>query len=46
MDFLPPEEVEAFLQDDSKDAYEKVVRRLLKSTRYEHMAWAARGRSL
>ena len=36
-----PEEVEAFLQDDSKDAYEKVVRRLLKSTRYgEHMAWA------
>jgi len=38
---LPPtlEEVDAFLADKSKDAYEKVVDRLLKSPRYgEHMA--------
>lgn len=34
-----PEEVEAFLADDSPDAYEKVVDRLLASPRYgEHMA--------
>ena len=38
---LPPtlEEVDAFLKDDSPNAYEKVVDRLLKSPRYgEHMA--------
>ena len=38
---LPPtlEEVDAFLGDKSKDAYERVVDRLLKSPRYgEHMA--------
>jgi hypothetical protein len=38
---LPPTEaeVDAFLTDDSPDAYEKVVSRLLKSERYgEHMA--------
>ena len=38
---LPPsiEEVDAFLADDSHDAYEKVVNRLLKSPRYgERMA--------
>ena len=38
---LPPtlEEVDSFLRDDSPEAYEKVVERLLKSTRYgEHMA--------
>ena len=38
---LPPtlEEVDAFLADKSKDAYEKVVERLLSSPRYgEHMA--------
>jgi len=38
---LPPtlEEIDAFLADDSPDAYEKVVDRLLKSPRYgEHMA--------
>lgn len=38
---LPPsrEEVEQFLEDDSPDAYEKVVDRLLASPRYgEHMA--------
>ena len=34
-----PEEVDAFLADDSPDAYEKVVDRLLRSPRYgEHMA--------
>ena len=34
-----PEEVESFLQDSSKDAYENVVDRLLKSDRYgERMA--------
>lgn len=34
-----PEELEAFLQDDSREAYEKVVDRLLASPRYgEHMA--------
>ena len=34
-----PAEVDAFLADKSKDAYEKVVDRLLKSPRYgEHMA--------
>lgn len=40
---LPPtiEEVENFLADDSPDAYEKVVARLLNSPRYgEHMALA------
>jgi hypothetical protein len=40
---LPPtiEEVESFLADDSPDAYEKVVERLLSSPRYgEHMALA------
>ncbi|MEM1293865.1 MAG: DUF1553 domain-containing protein [Verrucomicrobiota bacterium] len=39
---LPPtiEEVDAFLEDDSLDAYEKVVDRLLKSPRYaERMTW-------
>jgi len=38
---IPPttEEVDAFLADDSEDAYEKVVDRLLASPRYgEHMA--------
>lgn len=38
---LPPtlEEINAFLADDSADAYEKVVDRLLRSPRYgEHMA--------
>ena len=38
---LPPtiEEIDAFLADDSPDAYEKVVDRLLRSPRYgEHMA--------
>lgn len=38
---LPPrlDELEAFLRDDSKDAYEKVVDRLLASPRYgEHQA--------
>ena len=38
---LPPtiEEVQAFLSDDSPDAYERVVDRLLKSPHYgEHMA--------
>jgi hypothetical protein len=38
---LPPtlEEIDAFLADDSPDAYEKVVDRLLASPRYgEHMA--------
>ncbi|MCW0218022.1 MAG: PSD1 and planctomycete cytochrome C domain-containing protein, partial [Prosthecobacter sp.] len=37
---LPPtlEEVDAFLADDSPNAYEKIVSRLLKSSRYgEHM---------
>jgi cytochrome c553 len=35
-----PEEVDAFLKDDSPDAYEKVVDRLLASPRYgERMAW-------
>ena len=35
-----PEEVDAFLADDSADAYEKVVDGLLKSSRYgERMAW-------
>ena len=35
-----PEEVTDYLADESEDAYEKVVSRLLKSTRYgEHMAW-------
>ena len=34
-----PEEVEAFVEDQSADAYEKVVDRLLSSSRYgEHMA--------
>ncbi len=34
-----PEEVEAFLTDESEEAYEKVVDRLLRSPRYgEHMA--------
>lgn len=42
---LPPslEEIDAFLKDDSPDAYAKLVDRLLKSTTYgEHMAryWA------
>jgi hypothetical protein len=40
---LPPtlEEIDAFLADDSPDAYEKVVDRLLDSPRYgEHMAAA------
>jgi len=39
---LPPtlEEVDAFLKDDSPEAYEKVVDRLLGSQRYgERMAW-------
>lgn len=38
---LPPtlEEIQAFLDDDSPDAYEKLVRQLLSSPRYgEHMA--------
>ena len=36
-----PEEVDAFLQDDSSDAYEKVVNRLLTSPHYgEHFASA------
>src|SRR2546421_186986 len=36
-----PEEVDAFVNDPSSDAYEKVVDRLLASSRYgEHMAWA------
>src|SRR5690606_39764329 len=38
---LPPtlEEIDAFLADDSSDAYEKVVDRLLASPHYgEHMA--------
>jgi hypothetical protein len=36
-----PEEVNAFLEDSSPDAYEKVVDRLLASPRYgEQMAWA------
>jgi hypothetical protein len=38
---LPPslEEIEAFLADDSPKAYDRVVRRLLRSPRYgEHMA--------
>ena len=35
-----PSEVDAFLSDPSPDAYEKVVDRLLRSSRYgEHMAW-------
>lgn len=35
-----PAEVDAFLKDDSADAYEKVVDRLLASTRYgERMVW-------
>ncbi len=35
-----PEEVTDYLADESEDAYDKVVRRLLNSTRYgEHMAW-------
>ena len=37
---LPPtiEEIDAFLADDSANAYERVVDRLLKSPRYgEHM---------
>ena len=35
-----PEELDAFLSDESADAYEKVVDRLLKSPRYgERMAW-------
>ena len=34
-----PEEVDAFVKDDSQDAYEKLVDRLLDSPRYgEHMA--------
>ena len=46
---LPPtlEELDAFLADDSPDAYEKVVDRLLASPRYgEHMAleWLAAAR--
>jgi hypothetical protein len=39
---LPPtlEEIDAFLKDDSPKAYEAVVERLLKSSRYgERMAW-------
>ena len=35
-----PEEVDAFLNDDSPDAYERVVDRLLKSPRYGER-WAA-----
>ena len=36
---LEPEAVEAFVSDDSADAYERVVDQLLKSPRYgEHMA--------
>ena len=36
-----PAEVQAFVEDTSDHAYEKVVDRLLKSTRYgERMAWA------
>ena len=35
-----PEEADAFLKDDSKDAYEKAVDRLLASPRYgERMVW-------
>lgn len=35
-----PQEVEAFLNDTSEDAYEKVVDKLLKSSRYgERWAW-------
>src|SRR5437868_3782662 len=35
-----PEEVEAFVADDSPDAYERAVNRLLASPRYgERMAW-------